>query len=62
MSEINFKYGALIRGGPKQSTGGKWDATFDEYVRNRHTNADLHHLHPSILFEDRPSALDRSLR
>jgi len=41
MAEINFKYGALIRGGPKQSTGGKWDATLDEYVRNGHNNADL---------------------
>jgi len=41
MTTIDFKYGALIRGGPKQSTGGKWDATLDEYVRNGHTNADL---------------------
>ena len=27
MAEINFKYGALIRTGPKLVNGGKWDAT-----------------------------------
>lgn len=41
MAEVNFKYGSLIRGGPKQSTGGKWDATLDDDVRNDLTNADL---------------------
>ncbi|HTK28394.1 MAG TPA: hypothetical protein VL309_02530 [Vicinamibacterales bacterium] len=41
MAEITFKYGSLIRGGPKQSNGGKWDAMLDEDVRNARTNADL---------------------
>ena len=41
MNEINFKFGSLIRGGPKLSTGGKWDATLDEFVRNGHTNVPL---------------------
>jgi hypothetical protein len=38
---INFKHGALIRGGPKLQSGGKWDAMLDDSVRNAHTNADL---------------------
>lgn len=41
MGEITFKYGALIRTGPKLVNGGKWNATLDEYVRNATTNADL---------------------
>src|SRR5271169_1371172 len=41
MGNLNFKYGTLIRGGPKTLNGGKWDATLKEYVRNAHTNADL---------------------
>lgn len=41
MTEIDFKYGSLIRTGPKLKYGGKWDATLDEFVRNAHTNADL---------------------
>ncbi len=41
MTEVNFKYGSLIRTGPKLKNGGKWDASLDEFVRNAHTNADL---------------------
>lgn len=41
MTDINFKYGSLIRTGPKLKNGGKWDATLDEFVRNSHMNADL---------------------
>ena len=41
MTEITFKYGSLIRTGPKLKYGGKWDATLDEWVRNAKTNADL---------------------
>jgi hypothetical protein len=41
MTEINFKFGSLIRTGPKLKYGGKWDATLDEDVRNAQTNADL---------------------
>jgi hypothetical protein len=41
MADVDFKFGALIRTGPKLKNGGKWDATLDEYVRNAHTNADL---------------------
>lgn len=41
MTNLEFKYGSLICGGPKQKSGGKWDATLDEFVRNAHTNADL---------------------
>lgn len=41
MADVEFKFGALFRGGPKQAAGGKWDATLDEYVRNKTTNADL---------------------
>jgi hypothetical protein len=41
MTEVNFKFGALIRTGPKLQNGGKWDALLDEYVRNAHTNANL---------------------
>ena len=41
MAEINFKYGALIRTGPKLVNGGKWDADLADWVRNTTTNADL---------------------
>jgi hypothetical protein len=41
MTDVNFKFGALIRTGPKLKYGGKWDAFLDEYVRNAHANADL---------------------
>lgn len=41
MTELNFKFGTLIRGGPKSVNGGKWDATLDDDVRNHNTNADL---------------------
>jgi hypothetical protein len=41
MADLNFKFGALILGGPKQVAGGKWDATLDEFKRSRTTNADL---------------------
>jgi len=41
MNQIDFKYGSLIRTGPKLVNGGKWDATLDEWVRNSHTNAPL---------------------
>lgn len=41
MADITFKYGSLIRTGPRLKYGGKWDATLDEYVRNSRTNADL---------------------
>jgi len=41
MSDVVFKYGTLIRTGPKLKYGGKWDAELDEYVRNERTNADL---------------------
>jgi len=49
VAEINFKYGSLIRTGPKLANGGKWDATLDEFVRNSSTNADLT-IHISIFF------------
>jgi len=49
VAEINFKYGSLIRTGPKLVNGGKWDATLDEFVRNSSTNADLT-IHISIFF------------
>jgi hypothetical protein len=38
---INFKFGSLIRTGPKLINGGKWDAELNEWVRNATTNADL---------------------
>jgi hypothetical protein len=38
---IDFKYGTLIRTGPKLINGGKWDAELNEWVRNATTNADL---------------------
>jgi hypothetical protein len=41
MTGVDFKFGTLIRSGPKQRAGGKWDATLDEYVRNGQSNADL---------------------
>jgi hypothetical protein len=40
MTEINFKFGMLIRTGPKLVNGGKWDADLAEWVRNTNTNAD----------------------
>lgn len=41
MTEINFKFGSLIRTGPKFVNGGKWDATLDEDTRTSTSNADL---------------------
>lgn len=41
MAEIDFKFGTLIRTGPKLVNGGKWDADLAEWVRNTTTNADL---------------------
>jgi hypothetical protein len=41
MNQVDFKFGSLIRTGPKLVNGGKWDATLDEWVRNSHTNAPL---------------------
>ena len=38
---IDFKFGSLIRTGPKLANGGKWDADLDESVRSKTTNADL---------------------
>jgi hypothetical protein len=41
MAEVDFKFGTLIRTGPKLVNGGKWDADLAEWARNRTTNADL---------------------
>jgi len=41
MADLVFKYGTLIRSGPKLVNGGKWDATLEDEVRNSRTNADL---------------------
>jgi hypothetical protein len=41
MVAIDFKFGTLIRTGPKLVNGGKWDADLAEWVRNTTTNADL---------------------
>ena len=41
MTDITFKYGTLIRTGPKLVNGGKWDAELNDDVRNSRTNADL---------------------
>ncbi len=41
MSDLNFKFGSLIRTGPRLKNGGKWDATLEDEVRNAGTNADL---------------------
>jgi hypothetical protein len=38
---IDFKFGSLIRTGPKLANGGKWDAELIEWRRNATTNADL---------------------
>jgi hypothetical protein len=38
---VDFKYGTLIRTGPRLQAGGKWDAELNEDVRNGHNNADL---------------------
>ena len=38
---IDFKFGTLIRTGPKLVNGGKWDAELDESVRSSSVNADL---------------------
>jgi hypothetical protein len=38
---VDFKYGTLIRTGPKLVNGGKWDADLADWVRNTSTNADL---------------------
>src|SRR4051812_33058564 len=40
-STIDFKFGSLIRTGPKLVNGGKWDAELDESVRSHSVNADL---------------------
>jgi hypothetical protein len=48
MTDINFKYGSLIRTSLKD-VDGKWDATLDEDVRNSGTNADLT-IHISVYF------------
>lgn len=41
MTEINFKFGSLIRTGPQLVNGGKWHADLADWVRNTTTNADL---------------------
>ncbi len=41
MNDVVFKYGTLIRTGPKLKYGGKWDSDLVDWVRNEHTNADL---------------------
>lgn len=41
MTMINFRHGSLIRGGPKLTNGGKWDAMLDDDVCNAYTNAEL---------------------
>jgi hypothetical protein len=38
---IDFKFGTLIRTGPKLINGGKWNAELIEWHRNASTNADL---------------------
>jgi len=38
---INFKFGSLIRTGPKLVNGGKWDAELIDWHRTATTNADL---------------------
>lgn len=40
-THIDFRYGALILGGPRDSTGGVFDAVLDPDVCNGTTNADL---------------------
>ena len=47
---IDFKFGTLIRTGPKLVNGGKWDAELNEDVRNSTTNADLT-IYISIFFQ-----------
>ena len=41
MADIDFKFGTLIRAGPKLVNGGKWDADLVDWRRNTRTNADL---------------------
>jgi hypothetical protein len=41
MADVDFKFGSLIRTGPKLVNGGKWNADLAEWVRNTTTNADL---------------------
>src|SRR5262249_37376609 len=38
---IDFKFGTLIRTGPKLVNGGKWDSDLDESTRTSTTNAGL---------------------
>jgi hypothetical protein len=40
MAEVDFKFGTLIRTGPKLANGGKWDADLAEWAREKTTNAD----------------------
>lgn len=40
-TEIDFKFGSLIRTGPQLVYGGKWDADLVDWKRNAKTNADL---------------------
>ena len=41
MADVTFKFGSLIRTGPKLVNGGKWNADLVDWRRNAHTNADL---------------------
>jgi len=59
MTDINFKYGSLIRTGPKLKSGGKWDATLDEDVRGAYTNADLK-IYISVFFAKIDPAVGRT--
>jgi hypothetical protein len=47
---IDFKFGSLIRTGPKFKNGGKWDAELVEWNRNASTNADLT-IHIAVYFQ-----------
>jgi hypothetical protein len=47
---VDFKFGTLIRTGPKLVNGGKWDAELNEDVRNSTINADLT-IYISIFFQ-----------
>lgn len=49
MTNIDFKFGTLIRSGPTLKYGGKWNAELIESVRDTRTNADLT-IHIKVFF------------
>ena len=59
MTTIDFKFGTLIRTGPKLVNGGKWDAELNEDVRNAQKNADLT-IYISVFFQKIDPAVGKS--